>query len=254
MPDNRAITTRFAPSAERNLVLVADACHSIGGSYRGRPVGGLADLSVFSFHPVKHITTGEGGMVVTDNPEYAEKMRRFRNHGITSDHRQRVENGTWYYEMVDLGYNYRITDFQCALGLSQLKKLPGWIERRRDIARRYNEAFKSMTALKPLNVSSDVGHAYHLYVIKLNLECLKADRAAVFSALRDKGIGVNVHYIPAHLHPYYQKQFGYAKGNCPRSEACYEQIITLPVFPGMRDEDVESVISAVHSVVKDNLL
>ena len=126
---------------QNNLILISDACHSLGAKYNGRNVGTLADLTVFSFHPVKHITTGEGGMVVTDNLVYANRMRRFRNHGIETDHRQRAEKGTWYYEMLDLGYNYRLTDMQCALGLSQLRKLPAWIERRREIATYYDEAF-----------------------------------------------------------------------------------------------------------------
>ncbi len=150
-----------------HLILIADACHSLGAEYKGRKVGTLADLTVFSFHPVKHITTGEGGMVVTEKPEYAEKMRRFRNHGISTDHRQRTEDGTWFYEMTDLGYNYRLTDFQCALGLSQLRKLPGWIARRREIAREYDLAFAKLRAIKPLDTSSDITHAYHLYVIRL---------------------------------------------------------------------------------------
>ena len=232
------------------IVLIADACHAIGTEYKGRKVGTLADLTVFSFHPVKHITTGEGGMVVTDNPEFAERMRRFRNHGITTDYRQRAKEGTWYYEMVDLGYNYRITDFQCALGLSQLRKLPGWIARRREIARDYDNAFTNMPAIKPLEVSPDVSHAYHLYIIRLDLDKLRADRRIIFSALREEGIGVNVHYIPVHLHPFYRQRFSTGPGLCPVAEAVYERIISLPIFPRMNDADVEDVITAVHKVVE----
>jgi len=231
-----------------DLVLVADACHALGAGYKGKKVGTLADLNVFSFHPVKHITTGEGGMVVTDDDESAAKMRRFRNHGISSDHHYRAKHNTWYYEMVDLGYNYRLTDIQCALGLSQLRKLPSWITRRREIAQRYNAFFGSISELEPLRVSPDVLHAYHLYVIRLDLDRWKADRATVFSALRQEGIGVNVHYIPVHLHPYYRSRFGYRKGQYPVAEQAYEQLISLPIFHGMTDGQFEDVTQAISKV------
>jgi perosamine synthetase len=230
------------------LILMADACHALGGSYKGRPVGSLADLSTFSFHPVKHITTGEGGMITTDDPELAQRMQVFRNHGITSDHRQRAEQGSWFYEMVDLGYNYRLTDLQCALGMSQLRKLPGWVARRQEIARRYDAAFTEIPAVKPLGVREDVAHAYHLYVIRLDVKQLQATRAEVFAALRAEGIGINVHYIPVHLHPYYREQFGTRPGMCSIAEAIYEQIISLPVFPRMAQVDVDDVIRAVRKV------
>jgi len=231
------------------LFLIADACHSIGGKYKECRCGGLADLTVFSFHPVKHITTGEGGMVITDNVDFAKKMRRFRNHGITTDHRRRTENGTWYYEMVDIGYNYRITDFQSALGLSQLRKLPGWIARRRDIAHCYDDAFADMSAVRPLDVSPDILHAYHLYVLRFNLVELRTTRTEIFSALREQGIGVNVHYIPVHLHPFYRERFGCRNGDCPVAEAAYEEIISLPIFPSMTDKEIKEVIQAVSNVV-----
>jgi perosamine synthetase len=231
------------------LFLIADACHSMGAEYKECRCGGLADLTVFSFHPVKHITTGEGGMVVTDNLDFAEKMRRFRNHGITTDHRRRTENGTWYYEMVDIGYNYRITDFQSALGLSQLRKLPGWIARRRDIAHCYDDAFAEISAVRPLDVSPDILHAYHLYVLRFNLIELKTTRTGIFSALRQQGIGVNVHYIPVHLHPFYRERFSCRNGDCPVAEEAYEQIISLPIFPAMTDKDVNEVIRAVSRVI-----
>ena len=232
--------------ADRNkLLLIADSCHSIGALYKGQKVGTLADLSVFSFHPVKHITTGEGGMVVTDNPEYCKRMTMFRNHGITLDHRQRAEKGSWFYEMADLGYNYRITDFQCALGMSQLKKLSGWIKRRQEIASRYDEAFAEVSAVQPLAVTSAVSHAYHLYVVKLR----DIRRDEIFSSLRNAGVGVNVHYIPVHLHPFYRERFGTKKGMCPVAEAAYEQILSLPMFPAMTDEDVEAIISTVKETI-----
>ena len=232
------------------LVLVDDACHALGGSYKGRTVGTLADLNTFSLHPVKHITTGEGGVITTDDPALARRMRVFRNHGITSDHRQREQQGSWFYEMVDLGYNYRLTDFQCALGMSQLRKLPSWVARRQEIARRYNDAFAGIYTVEPLGIRTDVSHAYHLYVVQLKLEQLQADRATIFSALRAEGIGVNVHYIPVHLHPFYRQRFGTGPGMCPVAEAAYEHILSLPIFPRMSDADVEDVITAVRKVVE----
>ena len=230
------------------LVLVADACHALGGSYKGRPVGSLAELSTFSLHPVKHITTGEGGMITTDDPELAQRMRVFRNHGITTDHRQRELLGSWFYEMIDLGYNYRLTDFQCALGMSQLRKLPRWVTRRQEIAHRYDSAFAELSEVSSLAVHADVSHAYHLYVIRLELERLRVDRAQVFAALRAENIGVNVHYIPVHLHPFYRQRFGTAPGNCPVAEAAYERLLSLPIFPGMSDQDIEDVIAAVSKI------
>jgi perosamine synthetase len=232
--------------AERHgLVLIADACHSIGAQFNGRNVGTLADLSVFSFHPVKHITTGEGGMVVTDETKFAEKMRRFRNHGIATDYKQREDQKTWFYEMVELGYNYRITDFQCALGLSQLKKLPSLLEKRRSIASHYDNAFASVSAIQPLSTQKHALHAYHLYVIKLNLKALGLSRKKLFQKMRNKGIGANVHYIPAHLHPYYRKNFGTYSNLCPIAEKVYEQIISIPIYPGMTDKDIKKVINVI---------
>ena len=232
----------------KHLTLIEDACHSLGAKYNREKVGSLADLTVFSFHPVKHITTGEGGMVVTDNLEFAEKMRRFRNHGITTDYRQRAEKGTWFYEMLDLGYNYRLTDIQSALGLSQLQKLPAWILRRREIARRYDDAFAGNPYVKPLETKSNIFHAYHLYVVRLQLEKLKITKNEIFAFFRNAGIGVNVHYIPVHMHPFYRQHFGTSIGLCPVAEAAYEQILSLPLFPGMSDEDVSKVINAVKSL------
>lgn len=241
-----------AVASRHGLILVADACHALGGSYKGRPVGSLADLNAFSFHPVKPITTGEGGMITADDPKLAQRMRIFRNHGITTDHRQREQQGSWFYEMMDLGYNYRLTDIQCALGLNQLRKLPEWVKRRREIAQRYDEAFAGIPAVEPLKVRNDVSHAYHLYMIRLDLSQLQVTRAKVFSALRAEGIGVNVHYIPVHLHPFYRERFGTGPGLCPVAEAAYERLITLPIFPAMTDADVDAVIRAVCKVVTSN--
>jgi perosamine synthetase len=236
--------------AERHgLALVADACHSIGAQLNARNVGTLADLSVFSFHPVKHITTGEGGMVVTDSVKFAEKMRRFRNHGITSDHHQRRSQGSWFYEMVDLGYNYRITDFQCALGKSQLDKLPGWIKRRRQIALLYDEAFAEIPAINPLEVKPDAYHTYHLYVCQIDSTKLNIDRGVIFKKLHAEGIGVNVHYVPVHLHRFYRNCFATKPGLCPAAEAAYERLISLPMFPEMTEQDINVVISSFEKIL-----
>ena len=243
--------SRLREVADRyDLMIVDDACHAIGGSFEGLTVGSLADLNTFSLHPVKHITTGEGGVITTDDAELAQRMRVFRNHGITSDHRQRAEQGSWFYEMVDLGYNYRITDFQCALGLSQLKKLPQWIVRRQEIAKMYDKAFCGIPSVSPLAVRPRVSHAYHLYVLRFDQEQLRVDRNTIFQALRAEGIGVNVHYIPVHLHPYYRNQFNTSIGLCPTAESAYEEIISIPMFPRMTDQDVFDVIEAVRKVVE----
>ena len=242
---------RLRAIADRHgLLLIADACHALGGAYKGRPVGALGDLNTFSLHPVKPITTGEGGVVTTDHPGLAERMGIFRNHGITSDHRKREAEGSWFYEMVDLGYNYRLTDLQCALGVSQLRKLAAWVGRRQAIARRYDTAFADLAAVRPLSVRPDVSHAYHLYVIALDLSRLRVKRETIFAALRAEGIGVNVHYVPVHLHPFYQKRFGTGPGRCPVAEAAYARIISLPIFPAMTDRDVEDVIAAVRKVMR----
>jgi perosamine synthetase len=233
----------------RRIAIVADACHAMGARERGRPVGTLADLSAFSLHPVKHVTTGEGGVVTTADPEMAARMRTFRNHGITTDHRQRSENSSWIYQIVELGYNYRLTDIQCALGLSQLSKLRARIERRQAIAREYDRAFASIAEVSPLALRADVSHAYHLYVVRVDTSSLGCDRTTVFSALRREGIGVNVHYIPVHLHPFYRQRFGVGPGLCPVAEAAYEQLITLPMFPAMTARDVRDVVEAVIKVV-----
>jgi perosamine synthetase len=235
--------------AERHgLALVADACHSLGGSYKGRSVGTLADLNVFSLHPVKAMTTGEGGMITTASFETAYGIRRFRNHGITSDHFEREQMGSWLYEMVDLGYNYRLSDIQCALGLTQIAKLPGWLARRRAIAHRYDLAFAPLPGVHTLRVGKDIQHGYHLYVVELDLDRFNVDRQRIFAALRAEGIGVNVHYLPVHLHPFYREALGTRPGMCPSAESAYEKILSLPLFPAMSDNDVDDVIEAMWKV------
>lgn len=235
--------------AERQgLVVIEDACHALGAEYKGKRVGSIAHMTVFSFHPVKHLTTGEGGMVTTDNPVYADALRKFRNHGISSGARDRQQAGQWHYEMVLLGYNYRLTDIACALGMSQLKKLEANLKRRREIAARYTTAFREIAGVYPPEVRGDVLPAWHLYPIRLVLPKLSAGRAEIFRALRAENIGVNVHYIPAHLHPYYREHFGYRGGEFPIAENAYESLISLPMFHGMSDEDADDVIRAVELV------
>ena len=235
------------------LTLIADACHALGAEYKGAKTGTLADMTVFSFHPVKHITTGEGGMVTTDDPLLAERMKIFRNHGITSDHRQRTENNTWFYEMVDLGFNYRLSDFQCALGMNQLSKLSNWLVRRRQIADRYRQAFALLRGIEPLGLSPFVRHAWHLFVVRCIADQMprgvSLDRNALYAKLRQHGIGTNVHYTPVHLHPYYQNTFGNRAGDCPVAEAAYAQILSLPMYSALADADLERVIATVKELI-----
>jgi perosamine synthetase len=231
------------------LALVSDACHSLGGAYRGQSVGSLADLSTFSLHPAKVITAGEGGIITTNDSGLARRMREFRQHGISSDRPPADGAKGWFYEQMELGFNYRLTDFQAALGISQLERLPAFIDRRRAIACCYDAAFAGLAGASPLAVRKGVDHAYHLYVLRLDRERLAADRPTIFRALRAEGLGVQVHYIPVHLHPYYQQNFATRPGLCPIAEAAYEQIVSLPIFPGMTDADVADVIAAVHKVL-----
>lgn len=234
---------------EHGLKLVADACHALGAEYRGRRAGTLADVSVFSFHPVKHIATGEGGMCLTADEETARRMRTFRNHGITTDARERAERGGWFYEMRELGFNYRLPDILCALGASQMNRLDGWLARRREIAARYGEAFADMPGVTLPTVREDVLPAWHIYVLRVNPEAGSPDRAEVFRGLRERGLGVNVHYIPVHLHPWYRRRLGTSEGLCPVAEEAYERILTIPLFPAMSDSDVDTIIAAVRETI-----
>lgn len=233
---------------KNNLILVSDACHSLGGKYKDRKVGTLADLSVFSFHPAKHITTAEGGMITTNNENFARRIKTFRNHGITTDHRERAEKGTCHYEMIELGYNYRLNDIQCALGVSQLKKLPAWIERRNAIAHSYTNAFNKVPYLELQKPQEQSLHAHHLYVIRLNGKIISQSRDQVLALMKQRGIGANVHYPPVHLHPYYVENFQTKRGQLPVTESVYEGIISLPMYPSMTEEDVSRVVDAVTSL------
>jgi len=207
-------------------------------------------MTVFSFHPVKHITTGEGGMVTTDTAQFAETLRRFRNHGISSDARQRQSQGWWHYEMVLLGFNYRLTDIASALGIRQLQKLDENVARRRAIAMKYREELSEFPQVILPAEKAESRSSWHLYPIRLRLDRLTGDRAQIFRALRAENIGVNVHYIPVHLHPYYRDRFGYKGGEYPVAEQAYERLISLPMFHGMSDQDVNDVVRAVLKVVE----
>ena len=263
-PDMPAIA-KIARS--HGAVIIEDGCHGIGGGFTidgtDYKIGGhpWADITTFSFHPVKTMTTGEGGVLVTDNDKYAHRARLLRSHGITresdeftglgSDSATHQEKGGWYYEMQSLGYNYRITDLQCALGRSQLKKLPSFIERRRAIVAKYNAAFADLPWLQTPQILQSANTAYiswHLYSVLIDFKMLGLSRSEVMQRLREQGVGSQVLYIPVHLQPYYRNQFGYGVGKCPNAEAYYEQTLSLPLFPKMTDADVETVIRSVYKL------
>lgn len=235
---------------EHNLIFIEDAAHSIGTKYHGTCVGSLADMTCFSFHPVKTVTAGEGGAVLTNSKELYDKLCLFRSHGITRDNAQMMHptDEGWYYEQVDLGFNYRMTDFQAALLSSQLDKLPAFSARRKEIVKMYDAAFSAVPEVTLQKEIPESDTTRHIYILRFNLSMLKASRKEIFDALWAEGIHCNVHYIPVYYHPYYQK-LGYAKGLCPNAEALYEEIITLPLFYSMSDADAADVITAVKKVV-----
>lgn len=235
---------------DHHLVLVDDTSLALGARDRGVPLGRLADLSTFRMPGGSPIASGEGGMVTTEDATLAELMRRFRNLGFSRDARQCAVAASWYYEMTDLGYDYRPTDVQCALGLGQLARLDEWLARRGEIAGQYDRALTSLPGVCPLGRREDVVHAWNLYVARLDRETLDVDRAAIIRALRAEGIGVEVHYIPVHLHPFYRERYGTAPGLCPVAEAAYEEILTLPLFPAMTDEDAADVVMALERVIR----
>ncbi len=228
-----------------NLVIIEDAAHALGSIHQGKMVGKEADMTAFSFHPVKHITTGEGGMVVTDNFDYAKKLQQFRNNGMVRDEGcLKPDPEPWYYEMQDIGYNYRITSFQCALGISQLNKLDSFLEQRQIIARRYDQILQDFNRfMVPPQPDNQSRHAYHLYPLLLPEE---VDRRACFEYMRAANIGVQVHYIPVHLQPYYKEHYGYRFGDFPIAEAFYQREISLPIFPGLTEEQQDYVIETLR--------
>jgi len=233
-----------------NLIVIEDAAHALGAKRYGKIVGQEADMTMFSFHPVKHITTGEGGIIVTNNEKYYEKLKIFRTHGITKDEKLLAESeGPWYYEMHYLGYNYRITDIQCALGLSQLNKVEKFVKRRNEIAAIYDKEFEDnpLIVIPPKPHYENSRHAYHIYPLLLDK---RIDRKDVFIKLRERGILCQVHYIPVHLQPYYRRRFGYKEGDFKNAEEYYKREITIPLYPKMADNEVEYVIKSVKEVVR----
>jgi len=227
---------------EHNLFLIEDACHAIGAEYKARKIGTFADMTIFSFHPVKHVTTGEGGAVVTTNKEFYERLKILRNHGIDKSALDRFgSEAGWAYDLKVLGRNYRITDFQAALGISQLKKLDGFIRRRAEIVKLYNEAFANIPEIETPVILSYVKPAWHIYTVLLN----RINRDEFFGKMREKGIGVNVHYIPIYRFSYYQEQFDISPTEFPVTEEVFSKIVTLPLFSKMTDDDVLTVIELV---------
>ena len=237
---------------DHGLVVVEDAAHALGAQYKGRKIGSISEFTAFSFHPVKPITTGEGGLVTTPTQDAAVAMRGFRNHGIGIGARERQDRGQYYYEMNELGFNYRITDFQCALGLSQLARLDEFINKRKELAELYLSKLQGIpgVTLPPLPREEGTTHAWHLFVVKLRPGVLSVDRAEFIDALRAAGIGCSVHFIPLHLHPYYRETYGYAPKDFPVAFDCYERSISLPIYSKMSDVDATRVISVVTELLR----
>lgn len=236
---------------EKGITLIEDGAHSIGTKYKDRMVGSIADMTTFSFHPVKTVTGGEGGAVLTNSEDLYEKLVLYRAHGITREAKllERESHGPWYYEQIDLGYNYRLTDIQCALILSQLDKLEMFSKRRKQIVERYNQAFSEIPELFVQQEIPESDTTRHLYILRIRPEKLTIDRKGFFEALGAENICCNVHYIPVYYHPYYEK-LGYKKGLCPNAEKLYDEILSLPLYYSLTDQDVEDVICAVKKVAE----
>lgn len=234
---------------EYGLLLITDGAHSIGTKYKGRPTGSIADMTTFSFHPVKTVTAGEGGAVLTNDEKLYERLSLFRAHGITRDPAlmSREPDGPWYYEQVDLGYNYRMTDIQAGLLISQLNKLEMFRARRREIVKKYDEAFSKLPQVIVQEEIPESDTTRHLYILRIDPDRLTIDRKQFFEALGAENVCCNVHYIPVYYFPHYQK-LGYQKGLCPKAEKLYEEIISLPLYYGMSDQDVDDVIAAVEKI------
>lgn len=233
---------------KHGLFLISDASHSIGAKHKNRPVGSLAHITAFSFHPTKNITTGEGGMITTNMKDIASKANLFKSHGLSKTPEQSSLHGNWYYEMNELGYNYRLGDINCALGISQIKKLENRVAARNEISHQYRHGLKDIPQFIPLTEKENIRHAYHLFVVKINPQTVNTSRDEIFKAMQAEGIGVNVHYMPVHLHPYYIKNYGTHAGLCPIAEDTSAHILTLPMFSQMTEEDVMDVLLALKKV------
>lgn len=233
-----------------NLTVIEDAAHALGTKYKGKFIGSISDMTEFSFHPVKTVTTAEGGIITTNRKDLYEKLILFRTHGITrnTEFMENKNEGPWYYEQIDLGYNYRITDLQCALGITQMDKLDEFIKRRKELVEMYNESLSKIDGVIIQKEEEFSDTSRHLYIMKLDLDKFKVGKKEIFEALLAENIGVNVHYLPVYLHPYYKK-LGYEKGLCPNAEELYDSMITLPLYPGMSNDDFYDVINAVNKVL-----
>lgn len=229
--------------------VIEDAAHAIPAMHKGKRIGTIGDITAFSFYATKNITTGEGGMVTTDNEEYAERIRIMSLHGISKDAWKRyTSEGSWYYEILYPGYKYNLTDIASAIGIHQLRKCDSLYERRKEIADRYTEAFRGSGVIQPPSVEAANQHAWHLYIIQLNLGKLTMDRARFIEEMKARNIGTSVHFIPLHLHPYYKMTYGYSPEDFPEALNVYQRIVSLPIYPGMTDEDVSDVIEAVKDI------
>ncbi|MDE6701334.1 MAG: UDP-4-amino-4,6-dideoxy-N-acetyl-beta-L-altrosamine transaminase [Acetatifactor sp.] len=235
---------------EYNLILIEDAAHAIGTKYKGQPVGGIADMTCFSFHPVKTVTGGEGGAITTNDEQIYRRLLRLRSHGITRNREEMVHptDAAWYNEQVELGYNYRITDMQAALIVSQLDKLPAFAKRRDEIVKKYNAAFADMPEIQVQQEIPESDTTRHLYILRLRPERLSCDRRQFFDAMCAENICPQVHYLPVYWHSYYEK-LGYEKGLCPNAEQFYKEVMSIPLYYAMTDQDVEDVIAAVKKLV-----
>ena len=235
------------------LYVVEDAAHALPASYEGKKIGTIGDITCFSFYATKTITTGEGGMATTENSEWAERMRMMSLHGISHDAWKRyTKEGSWYYEILNPGFKYNLTDIAAAIGIEQLKKCDEFRKAREKIAKIYDTSFADLEEIHTPVRRSDTEHAWHLYVIQLNLDHLQITRNQFIDALREEGIGTSVHFIPLHLHPYYRDNFGYQPSDFPNASSAFERIVSLPIYPKMTEADGESVIGAVRKVVKLN--
>ena len=248
------MATIYKLSQEYGFSIIEDASHAIGGSYQSKPIGNCqySDITIFSFHPVKIITTAEGGVATTNNKDLAQKMDLLRSHGITRDTELMTNepDGPWYYQQIDLGFNYRMTEMQAALGVSQIERLKSITDRRHEIAKRYNEKLANLSVTIPFQIEESYS-GLHLYVIRLKLDDIKATHLEVFNALREANIGVNLHYIPVHLQPYYQKHFGFKVGDFPQSEQYYREAISLPLYPDLTEEQQDYIVETLEGILKN---